>query len=109
MREKYQSLIWSYLTITVSYSVLEYQVEVQHLTRHCHPPLIPFSPEEQGNLLLKAVEVTKPTEGGYCLIHFAACNYLNCMHEKLEALGGPFVTQQQEEQQLSTYQYFCLC
>ena len=59
---------------TVSYSVHEYQVEAQHPTLSLSSPLTPFSPEELGDLLIKAVEDKTPTEVGCYLIHLAACN-----------------------------------
>ena len=74
MREKYEPLIWSYLSTTVSYSVHEYQVEAQHPTLSLSSSLTPFSPEELGDLLIKAVEDKTPTEVGCYLIHLAACN-----------------------------------
>lgn len=65
--QKYKLLILTYLSITVSYSVLEYQVEARHSTLSLLSPLTPFSPEEMGDLI-KAVEALTSTEVSYYLI-----------------------------------------
>lgn len=62
MREKYEPLIWSYLGSTVSHSVQEYQVEVQQPTLSRSSPERSFTPEELGELLVKAVESMTPPE-----------------------------------------------
>ena len=56
MREKYEPLILSYLSTTVSYFVHEYQVEAQHLTLSLSSPLTPLLPEELGDLIKSVVE-----------------------------------------------------
>ena len=64
LRETYEHLIWSYLSTTVSDSVQEYQVEAQHPTLSRSSPLTSYSPEELGDLLVKAVETMHGTHRG---------------------------------------------
>ena len=71
LRDKYESVIWTFLSTTVSDSVLEYQVEAQQRMQSLSTPATPFSPEELGDLLVNAVKTMRPTE--VCTSN-AACN-----------------------------------
>lgn len=65
LKEKYESVLWGYLNTTISQSVAEYQVEPEQTSISTSSNYTPFSSEELGERLTKAVEGRTPTQVCY--------------------------------------------
>ena len=63
LKEEYEDVLWSYLNTTVRQTVTDYQVDTKEKNMlTSSPDHTPFTADEVGKLLVKAVEGLKPTQ-----------------------------------------------